>query len=91
MAVPRVQGSTEFVPFLGKRPTPEWIESLNPETHGPNRILSAELPLVPKPFPAPERSRMTFLPIAGVILLALWLVETIVFLVGYRQSNSKSS
>lgn len=33
---------------------------------------------------------MTFLLIAGVVLLALWLVETIVFLVGYRQSNSKS-
>jgi len=34
---------------------------------------------------------MTILPIAGVILLALWLVETIVFLVGYRQMNSNSS
>jgi hypothetical protein len=34
---------------------------------------------------------MSFFPIAGVILLALWLVETIVFLVGYRQSNSNSS
>lgn len=34
---------------------------------------------------------MTFLLLAGAILLALWLVETIVFLVGYRQSNSKST
>jgi hypothetical protein len=66
---------------------------LDPETHGPNRILSAEELLVPEPFPALalEGARMTFLLIAGVILLALWLVETIVFLVGYRQSNSNSS
>jgi hypothetical protein len=34
---------------------------------------------------------MTILPIAGVILLALWLIETIVFLVGYRQTKSDSS
>lgn len=34
---------------------------------------------------------MTILLIAGVILLALWIVETIVFLVGYRQMNSDSS
>ena len=34
---------------------------------------------------------MTILPIAGVVLLALWIVETIVFLVGYRQMNSDSS
>jgi hypothetical protein len=34
---------------------------------------------------------MTILPLAGVILLALWLIETIVFLVGYRQTNSNSS
>ncbi len=33
---------------------------------------------------------MTFLLIAGVVLLALWLVETVVFLVGYRQHNSNS-
>jgi len=33
---------------------------------------------------------MTFLPIVGVVLAALWLVETVVFLVGYRQSNSKA-
>ena len=36
-------------------------------------------------------SPMTILPIAGVILLALWLVETVIFLVGYRQTNSDSS
>lgn len=30
---------------------------------------------------------MTILLIAGVVLLALWLVETIVFLVAYRRSN----
>lgn len=34
---------------------------------------------------------MSLLPIAGVILLALWVLETIVFLVGYRQVNSESS
>ena len=34
---------------------------------------------------------MSILPIAGVILLALWLIETVVFLVGYRQMNSDSS
>ena len=34
---------------------------------------------------------MTILPLAGVILLALWLVETIIYLVGYRQTNSDSS
>jgi hypothetical protein len=34
---------------------------------------------------------MNILPIAGVILLALWVVETIVFLVGYRRVNSESS
>ena len=34
---------------------------------------------------------MSILPIAGVILLALWVVETIVFLVGYRQVNSEIS
>lgn len=34
---------------------------------------------------------MTILPIVGVTLLALWIVETIVFLVGYRQMNSNSS
>jgi len=34
---------------------------------------------------------MSFLLIAGVILLALWVVQTIVFLVGYRQVNSESS
>jgi hypothetical protein len=34
---------------------------------------------------------MSFLPIAGVALLALWLLETVVFLVGYRQTNSNSS
>jgi hypothetical protein len=33
---------------------------------------------------------MTILPIVGVVLLALWLVETIVFLVGYKQTNSNS-
>lgn len=30
---------------------------------------------------------MTILLIAGVVLLALWLVETIVFLVAYRRSS----
>ena len=34
---------------------------------------------------------MSILPIAGVILFALWVVETIVFLVGYRRVNSESS
>ena len=34
---------------------------------------------------------MSILPIAGLILLALWIVQTIVFLVGYRQVNSNSS
>jgi len=34
---------------------------------------------------------MSILPIAGVILLAVWIVQTIVFLVGYRQVNSNSS
>jgi hypothetical protein len=34
---------------------------------------------------------MTFLAIAGVVLLALWLVETVVFLVGYRQSDDTRS
>jgi hypothetical protein len=34
---------------------------------------------------------MSILPIAGVVLLALWLIETVVFLVGYRQMNSDSS
>jgi len=33
---------------------------------------------------------MTFLAIAAVVLLALWLVETVVFLVGYRQSSDDS-
>jgi hypothetical protein len=28
------------------------------------------------------------LPIAGVALLVVWLLETVVFLVGYRQSKS---
>lgn len=31
---------------------------------------------------------MTLLPIVGVALLALWLVETILFLLSYRQSKS---
>jgi hypothetical protein len=48
------------------------------------------VPFVPESFPALVPALMTFLLIGGVILLALWLVETIVFLVGYRQSNSKS-
>ena len=34
---------------------------------------------------------MTFLPIAGIVLLAVWIIQTIVFLVGYRQVNSNSS
>ena len=34
---------------------------------------------------------MTILPSAGLVLLALWVVETIAFLVGYRQTNSDSS
>jgi len=34
---------------------------------------------------------MSILLIAGLILLALWIVQTIVFLVGYRQVNSNSS
>ena len=34
---------------------------------------------------------MSILPIAGVTLLALWILETVVFLVGYRQMNSDSS
>ncbi len=34
---------------------------------------------------------MTFLAIAAVILLGLWLVETVVFLVGYRQSDDRRS
>jgi hypothetical protein len=34
---------------------------------------------------------MSLLPVAGVVLLALWVVETIVFLVGYRRVNSESS
>ena len=31
---------------------------------------------------------MTLLPIAGLTLLGLWLVETILFLLSYRQSKS---
>jgi hypothetical protein len=31
---------------------------------------------------------MPFLAILGVVLLALWLVETILFLLSYRQSKS---
>jgi hypothetical protein len=34
---------------------------------------------------------MTFLAIAAVVLLALWFVETVVFLVGYRQSDDSRS
>ena len=34
---------------------------------------------------------MSILPLAGLILLAVWIVQTIVFLVGYRQVNSNSS
>ena len=34
---------------------------------------------------------MSILLLAGLILLALWIVQTIVFLVGYRQVNSNSS
>jgi hypothetical protein len=41
-------------------------------------------------FPASGFLAMTILPIVGVVLLALWLVETIVFLVGYKQTNSNS-
>ena len=46
---------------------------------------------VPWFFPNRGGAPMTFLLIAGVVLLALWLVETVVFLVGYRQHNSNSS
>jgi hypothetical protein len=80
----------DSVPFLGRLRISEWIAPSDPETHDPNSTFSAEVPLVPESFPALVRALMTFLLIAGVILLALWLVETIVFLVGYRQSNSKS-
>jgi hypothetical protein len=31
---------------------------------------------------------MTLLPIAGIVLVSLWLVETIFFLLSYRQSKS---
>ena len=34
---------------------------------------------------------MTFLAIAAVVLLGLWLLETIVFLVGYRHSDDRRS
>ena len=34
---------------------------------------------------------MTFLAIAAVVLVGLWLVETVVFLVGYRQSENRRS
>ena len=34
---------------------------------------------------------MSILFIAGVVLLALWLVEAIVFLVAYRRSNRADS
>jgi len=59
----------------------------------PNGERSAEWTLVQKSFPASQELdlAMTILPLAGVILLALWLVETIIFLVGYRQMNSNSS
>ena len=39
-------------------------------------------------FPTRKRVLMTFLPIAGVILIALWLLETVLFLLSYRQSKS---
>jgi hypothetical protein len=85
-----VQLSGDSVPFLGRQRISKWITPSDPETHESNPTFSAEVPLVPESFPALVRALMTFLLIAGVILLALWLVETIVFLVGYRQSNSKS-
>ena len=87
---PAVQLSGDSVPFLGRSRISGWIASSDPETLDPNPTFTAEVPLVPEPFPALGRALMTFLLIAGLILLALWLVETIVFLVGYRQSNSKS-
>jgi hypothetical protein len=87
---PVVELSGDSVPFLGRICISEWTASSDPETHDPNTTFIAEVPLVPESFPALVRALMTFLLIAGVILLALWLVETIVFLVGYRQSNSKS-
>lgn len=31
---------------------------------------------------------MTLLPMAGVILFCLWLVETVLFLLSYRQTKS---
>jgi len=45
---------------------------------------------VPGFFPNCGDAPMTFLLIAGVVLLALWLVETVVFLVGYGQQKSNS-
>ena len=85
-----VQFPGDSVPFLGRLRISEWIASSDPETHDPNLAFIAEVHLVPESFPTLGRALMTFLLIAGMILLALWLVETIVFLVGYRQSNSKS-
>jgi hypothetical protein len=85
-----VQLSGDSVPFLGRLRISKWVAASDPETHDPNPTFTAEVPLVPESFPALVLALMTFLLIAGVILLALWLVETIVFLVGYRQSNSKS-
>ncbi len=90
MNEPVVQLSGNSVPFLGRLRIPEWIAASDPETQAPNPPLTAEVFFVPESFPALVPALMTFLLIAGVILLALWLVETIVFLVGYRQSNSKS-
>ena len=86
----RVQHFGDSVPFLGRLRISQWIAPPDPWTHDSNSVLSAEVFLVPEPFPALDHALMTFLLIAGVVLLALWLVETIVFLVGYRQSNSKS-
>jgi hypothetical protein len=85
-----VRISGDFVPFLGLPRISKCLASQDPETHDPNSTYSAEVPFVPESFPALVPALMTFFLIGGVILLALWLVETIVFLVGYRQSNSKS-
>ena len=37
--------------------------------------------------PDPREETMSLLPIAGLALLALWLVETVLFLIVYRQSK----
>jgi len=80
-------------PFQRKGITPldERIERIILDSGEPTIANSTEENHVPPPFPERGPVPMTFLLLAGAILLALWLVETIVFLVGYRQSNSKST